>query len=122
MKIFKHYHFHQWAKSKKLADSALKKAVAEMEKGLHDGNLGSSLFKKRVAMPGKGKRGSYRTLLAFKQGNGSTFFVYGYAKNVRANINPKEQMVYKELAKVLLSLDEEILTKMIKTGKLIEVE
>ena len=72
-------------------------------------------------MPGKGKRGSYRTLLAFKQGE-NAFFVYGYAKNVKANINAKEQIVYKDLAKLLLNLDERTLGYMLKIGNLIEAE
>lgn len=71
-------------------------------------------------MPGRGKRGSYRTLLAFKQ-ESSAFFVYGYAKNVRGNINANEQTVYKELAKKLLNLDEETLENLLKMGSLLEV-
>ena len=121
MQIFKHYHFHRWAKSEKITDAALKHAVDEIKRGLHDGDLGSGLYKKRMAMPGKGKRGSYRTLLALKQGE-SAFFVYGFAKNVRANVNKKEKAVYKDLAKVLLSLDEKTLGNMIKMGSLIEVK
>lgn len=96
MKIFKHRHFQRWAKSEKITDETLKKSINEIEKGLHDGNLGAGLYKKRVAMMGRGKRGSYRTLLEFKQGERS-FFVYGFAKNVRANIDDKEQLIYIEL-------------------------
>ena len=121
MKIFKHRHFQQWAKSEKLRDEDLQKAVDEIESGLHDGNLGGGLYKKRVAIPGQGKRGSYRTLLAFKQEK-RAFFIYGYAKNVKANINAKEQAVYRDLAKTLLSLDEKILENMLKAGNLIEVK
>ncbi|CAN5274205.1 type II toxin-antitoxin system RelE/ParE family toxin [soil metagenome] len=121
MKIFKHRHFQQWLKSEKLTDESLKKAVTEIDRGLHDGDLGSGLYKKRVAMPGKGKRGSYRTLLALKHGE-SAFFVYGYAKNVKANLNEKEQVVYKALAKALLSLDAKAVENMLKTSTLIEVK
>lgn len=108
-------------KSEGLLDETLKKAVDELISGLHDGNLGGGLYKKRVAMPGKGKRESYRTLLAFKHEE-TAFFVYGFAKNVMANINEKEKSVYKELAKMLLSLDEKTLEKMVKAGSLIKVE
>ncbi len=93
IRIFKHRSFHQWAKSEGLADSALKKAVEEMEKGLYEGNLGSRLYKKRVALPGKGKRGSYRTLVAFRKEE-TAFFMYGFAKNVRANIDDREEKIY----------------------------
>ncbi len=120
MKIYKHRHFQQWMKSQTLTDQTLKEAVIELENGLHDGNLGSGLYKKRVPMLGRGKRGSYRTLLAFKQEE-RAFFVYGYAKNVKDNINEKEREVYKELAKSLLNLDEKTLGNMLKAGSLVEV-
>lgn len=121
MIIFMHRHFQKWAKSEKLTDEVLKKAVDEIDIGLHDGNLGSGLYKKRIAMQGKGKRGSYRTLLAFKQER-HAFFVYGYSKNVKANVNTKEQAVYKNLAKTLLSLDDKTLKNMLKMGVLIKVK
>ncbi len=121
MRIFKHRHFQQWAKSENLKSEELKKAVEEIESGLHDGNLGGGLYKKRVAMPGQGKRGSCRTLLAFKQEE-RAFFVYGYAKNAKANISEKERVVYKELAKTLLSLDEKTLDLLLKMGDLSEVK
>jgi hypothetical protein len=38
-----------------LTNSHICQAVAEMNKGLIDANLGAGLFKKRVAMPGQGK-------------------------------------------------------------------
>ncbi len=120
MKIYKHRHFQQWAKSQILTDQTLKEAVNEIETGLHDGSLGGGLYKKRVPMPGKGKRGGYRTLLAFKQGH-RAFFVYGYAKNVKDNINETEREVYKALAKSLLNLDEKTLENMLKACSLVEV-
>lgn len=73
MRIYKHRRFQKWAKSEKLTNEMFKKVVDEIENGLHDGNLGSGLYKKRVPMPGKGKRGSYRTLLAFKYGERAFF-------------------------------------------------
>jgi hypothetical protein len=121
MQIFKHRHFQQWVKSEKLTDEALKKAVEEISNGLHNGNLGGGLYKKRIAIPGKGKSGGYRTLLAFKQEERAVF-VYGYAKNVQASINMKEQAIYKTLAKTLLNMDEKTLNNMLKKGSLTEVK
>lgn len=72
-------------------------------------------------MPGQGKRGSYRTILAFKNGE-KAFFIYGFAKNDRDNIDPKEQRIYRQLAKDLLNMDENTIKKMIKNGKLFEVK
>ena len=120
MRIYKHGYFQKWASSENLTDEVLKKVIVELTEGLHDGNLGGGLFKKRLRMQGKGKRGSYRTLIAFKQ-EARAFFVYGFSKNERENITLKEQAVYKDLAKVLLNLEGKTLENMLKIGTLIEV-
>lgn len=41
-----------------LADNALCSSVKEMCDGLIDANLGSNIYKKRIAIKGQGKRGS----------------------------------------------------------------
>ena len=92
-----------------------------MEKGLIDAKLGGQVVKKRVALPGRGKRGSTRTLVAFRQGN-KAFFVYGFAKNERANVSDKELRALKMLAKELMSYTAVALTKAMKAGELIEIE
>ncbi|NQZ08237.1 MAG: type II toxin-antitoxin system RelE/ParE family toxin [Algicola sp.] len=65
MKIFKTHWFNKWAKKENLPDNALIVAVMEIERGLVDANLGGHVVKKRVAMPGRGKRGSMRTIVAY---------------------------------------------------------
>ncbi len=69
---------------------------------------------------GKGKRGGLRTIVAY-QAEGGAFFVYGYAKNVRSDINIKEKAAYKKMSKVFFSLEKQALEKLIKIGELIEV-
>ena len=92
-----------------------------MNQGLVDAHLGGHVVKKRVALPGRGKRGGGRTLLAFKQGD-KAFFVYGFAKNERANISAKELRALKLLAKELLNYPAGSLTTAINAGELIEIE
>jgi len=46
MRLFKIRYFHRWARAEGLTDDQLKKAVEEMEQGLHDGNLGEHVYKK----------------------------------------------------------------------------
>ena len=120
MRIFKQKSFHQWAKSEKLSDRMLKQAIDEIEKDLYEANLGSNLYKKRIASPGKGKRGGYRTLIAFKT-NEKAFFLYGFAKNVRDNIDEKEQRVYRKLARDMLAMSAQDIQKLVNDGKLFEV-
>ena len=121
MQAFKIKAFAKWASSEGLRDDALASAVAEMEKGLIDAKLGGQVVKKRVALPGRGKRGSTRTLVAFRQGN-KAFFIYGFAKNERANISDKELRALKMLAKELMSYTTAVLTKATNAGELIEIE
>ncbi|WP_335808130.1 type II toxin-antitoxin system RelE/ParE family toxin [Vreelandella populi] len=102
-------------------DAALLAAVEEIERGLIDADLGGHMVKKRVAIDGRGKSGGVRTLLAYKIAN-KAFFVYGFAKNARANISADELKALKHLAKELLSYSDRVLTEAIKHGALIEVK
>ncbi len=120
MRILKYRAFHQWAKAEKLTDSALKSAINEIEQGLFEASLGSGLYKKRIAKKGQGKRGGYRTIVAFKQ-NSRAIFMYGFSKNERDNISSKEEIVYKKLAKYYLEITNNKLDILIKDGELFEV-
>lgn len=62
-----------------LTDDALCEAVSEMVQGLIDADLGGHVVKKRVALPGQGKCGGARTIVATKLA-GRWFFLYGLAK------------------------------------------
>ena len=121
MRAFKIKAFSKWASGEGLSDDVLASAVVEMEKGLIDARLGGQVVKKRVALPGRGKRGSIRTLVAFRQGN-KAFFIYGFAKNERANVSNKELRALKLLAKELMNYTAAALTKAMKAGELIEIE
>jgi len=120
MRTFKTRSFQRWATKEGLDNDALSGAVAEMERGLIDADLGGHVVKKRVALPGRGKSGSTRTLLAYRQGE-KAFFVYGFAKRQRANIDDKELKALKLLAGELLGYTDAVLAKAVKAGELIEV-
>jgi len=81
-RILKRRHFARWQTGEDLPDTVLCKAVKEMESGLMDADLGGFLYKKRVARPGSGKRGGYRTLLSAKIGS-RYVFLHGFAKTTR---------------------------------------
>lgn len=121
MRVFKNKVFNKWAAKEGLGDDVLLAAVDEMGRGLVDADLGGHVVKKRVALAGRGKSGGVRTLLAYKVGN-KAFFVYGFAKNVRANIKDEELKALKRYARELLSYSDKLLTEAIKYGELIEVE
>ena len=112
--------FARWAKKQGLSASALCKAVREMAAGLYDADLGGGLVKKRIARSGQGKSGGFRTLVATNKQN-KWFFVFGFAKNVRDNIDKDEEAALKRLAAHLLSLSLSDLTTARRAGELTEV-
>lgn len=120
MRIFKHKRFGQWAKHEGILDSTLKKAAHEILNGLFDAYLGGGLYKKRVARAGQGKRGAYRTLVAFNGGDRS-IFVFGFAKNERSNIGIVEKQIFKRLAKDYLNATDEGINRLIQIEELLEV-
>ena len=87
-----------------LTDEALCAAVSEMQAGLIDADLGGCVVKKRVALPGRGKSGGARTLVATNKDN-RWFFVFGFEKNERTNINKKELEALQYIAADLLRLN-----------------
>ncbi|EKD97185.1 MAG: hypothetical protein ACD_23C01022G0002 [uncultured bacterium] len=118
--IYKTRHFNRWAGKASLSDDLLRRAVEEMTNGLIDADLGGGVFKKRVALPGRGKSGSARTLLATNRDD-RWIFILGFEKNERANISDKERDALRMLAKDLLGLTAEQLNKAINEGALLEV-
>ena len=78
-RVFKTKTFSRWAR-KILSDSALCQAAREIEQGLFEADLGGGLCKKRIALPGQGKSGSSRTLVA-KKHKDAVFFLAGREKS-----------------------------------------
>jgi hypothetical protein len=120
VRIYKTKVFSRWAAEQGLNDSSLGGAVSEMISGLIDADLGSGLFKKRVARTGQGKSGGFRTLIATNKRE-LWIFIFGFSKNDRGNINPKEAKALKRLAEQLLSLTEQDLLKAQLNNQLIQV-
>ncbi len=104
-----------------LNDKVLQAAIAEIERGLVDADLGGHVMKKRVAIGGRGKSGGVCTLLVYQFGH-KAFFVYDFAKSARANISADELRALKRLAKELLGCSDKVLKQAIEYGELIEVE
>lgn len=120
MRIFKTRWFHKWAISEQLDDKALLRAVREIGNGLVDANLGGHVFKKRIGLHGRGKRGGVRTLVAFKTTD-RIFFIYGFPKNQRADVKVDELKALKSYARELLGYSDGAVTKAIEVKILFEV-
>jgi len=112
--------FSKWVKKKKLNPQDLTRSLNEVIGGTFEANLGGHIYKKRVARSGKGKSGGFRTIICFKQ-NDRAIFVHGFSKSSKGNISEKELQSLKELAAILLNMDEDKLRSAISSGVLVEV-
>jgi hypothetical protein len=119
-RLFKTKAFNRWS-SVLITDQALHQTVIETKQGLVDANLGGNVFKKRVAIAGRGKRGGARTIIAIQLKN-RWFFVFGFNKNERDNISSDELKYLQQLARDLLSLNDQQLEIGVNAGELLEVE
>jgi len=103
-----------------LTDQILCVAVHEMEQGLIDADLGGGVVKKRVPLPGRGKSGGARTLVATNKSQ-RWFFVFGFEKNDRANLSSDELEALQAIATDLLKLSSAQLDAHVKREALQEI-
>jgi hypothetical protein len=94
--------FVRFARKQRLDDQRLREAIARAARGVVDADLGGHLIKQRVARPGGGRSGGYRTVIAFRASHRSVF-LYGFAKNERDNIDDRELADLKRLARLYLA-------------------
>ena len=99
----------------------MREAVARAEKGQIDADLGGEVVKQRIARPGQGRSRGYRTIILFRRGV-KAFFVYGFSKSQRANINDDEAQQFREAAKIVLPLTENALAARLKEGDFVEAK
>lgn len=120
MRIFKNAWFRRFARRERITDQVLREAIDRAEDGITDADLGGGVIKQRIARPGQGKSGGYRTIIVFRKGD-LAFFVYGYAKSERNNIDRGETDAFKRAAIQLLALSDEQIEMLIEKGALTEV-
>lgn len=120
MRVIKRKDFARWQADEQLPDTALCKAIREMERGLIDADLGGFLYKMRIARPGGGKSGGYRMLLSARIGN-RYVFLHGFPKSDKANITQDEKKALQFAGKVFPELSGDALAKALRSGVLLEV-
>ena len=121
LQVYKNKAFYKWANKAGISDQALYDAALEVNAGFFEANLGGNVYKKRIALGGKGKSGGGRTLLALKR-NERLFFIYAFKKSDKANVTEKEERALKELADVLLGLSDKQIEKLLCEQKLFLLE
>lgn len=120
MRIFKNKRFSRFARKESINDAKLCEAVRDAEAGNIDADYGGGVIKQRLARPNEGKSGGYRAVILYRIGE-KAFFVYGFPKNERENIDEKEEQEFKELAKITFAFSDEQLAKLVQTGAYTEV-
>ena len=123
MRVFKGKQFSRWATGEAISDSDLCQAAAEAFAGQYDADLGGYLFKKRIARQDGGKSGGYRAILGFRKSDSKRiFFLYGFPKNVRANITVKERSALNANASALVDTTDHQIDALKAKGTILELE
>ena len=120
LQVFATKTFARWMRKNTLSQKDLLEATQEMVSGLIDADLGGYVVKKRVALHGRGKSSGARTIAATKFGV-RWFFLFGFEKNERSNIDADELKSLQQLALTLLSFDASQLATAVNAGQLIEL-
>ena len=117
MSLYKTRPFSRLARKAGITDDALKETVEEMRKGIIHADLGSGVYKQRVAIPGRGKRGGSRVIVAANLRD-RWIFVHCYLKGDKADISPGEEHAFKEFARIYLQLSDETIKTAVERGVL----
>ena len=120
-RIFKVKGFARFQRKERLSDATLCKAIAGVEAGLIDADLGGGLIKQRLPRAGQGKSGGYRTVIAFRSGDRAVF-LFGFGKNERSNIDDDEVDEFRRLARAFLDLTAQQVARLIADAELTEVK
>ena len=121
MRVFKAKEFGRFARKERIADTSLCDAVKRAGEGLIGADLGGGLIKQRIARPGQGRSGGYRTLMAFRS-KLRTVFVYSFAKSERDNIDPDELEFWQRVAASYHAMNDATLGMLIEELELKEVD
>jgi hypothetical protein len=120
MRVFLTRDFARFARKERIGPAALHEAIERAGHGLVDADLGGGLIKQRVARPGQGRSRGYRTIIAYRAGTRS-FFLYGFAKSERDNVNDQELAIIKRTAQVLMEMTDGEINSALAAKELTEV-
>ena len=121
MRIFKTKALARFTKREAISDASLVSAIENARRGLIDADLGGGIIKQRVARPGQGKRGGFRMLIGFRSDRAVFFFLFGFAKNERDNIDDGQLTTLREIVASWFAADDRKIAQALKDGLLIEV-
>ena len=121
MRVFKNGWFRRYARREGIPDSALMAAIVRAREGLIDADLGGGLIKQRIARPGHGKSGGYRSVIVYREGD-VAYFVFGFAKSSMDNLTADELREFRKMANHLLALEVSQIDALLRNGQMEEVK
>ena len=119
-RTFKTRWFARFARREDITDTALREAIERAERGLIDADLGGGLIKQRVARKGRGRRGGYRVMVAFRAADFAVF-LFGFAKSAQANLDDRQLNMLRGFAAAWLAADAKTIRQALEQGELVEV-
>ncbi len=112
-------------RKERLPDTILCKPAREILAGMlsaGEADLGTGLFKKRLARPGGGKRGGYRAIIAYQSPHVDRVLVaYAFAKNVASTLTQQGHEALSKVAQAFMSMNNEQLTELLAAQDVSEV-
>jgi hypothetical protein len=120
MRVFKEKGFTRFQRKEGINNMVLCKAVRDAVAGLIEADLGHGLIKQRVARPGQGKRGGYRTIIAYRVHH-RTVFLFGFAKSSKANLDAVEHAELARRGAVWLAASDAVIKRALALQELTEV-
>ena len=121
MQVFKTKVFRRFQRKEGMQDVALCDAVERAENGMIDADLGRGLIKQRVARKGGGRRGGFRTVIAYRIG-ARAVFIFGFAKSGRDSIPADDERELADYGALLIGLNTNGIASMIEDGELWKVD
>lgn len=113
--------FKRFARRERLGTSELCDAIERAARGIVDAQLGNDVIKQRVARPGRGRSGGFRTIIAVRVHHRAVF-LYGFAKSERDNIETGQLHDLKATARDFLAASGKSIEAAIKAGELEELD
>ena len=112
--------FDRWAR-KIIGVIELCNAAREIERGVYEADLGGGVCKKRIPLPGQGKSGGIRTIVA-KKNKEAIIFIVGREKSYPgSDFSNVEQEAATIIAKSFEKADRNRLWTLVKAGILKEL-
>jgi hypothetical protein len=120
VRVFATKAFQRFQRKEQIDDSSLCEAILRAERGLVDADLGRGLIKQRVAREGQGRRGGFRTIVAYRAAERSVF-MFGFAKSRQANLSAADERDLADFGALLLGLGDAAIETMLMGDELKEV-